>query len=261
VVSGMVLLPTGASYAGKLMGHDKSVAPRFVSWLETGASGGDPYAQLFLGVVLSDYLDPAPQPQRAQALFLAAAKQGLPEAAYRAAVSMNELAPAQTNAADQRIRLLTQAARAGHAGASALLGEYYATGTYIPRDTSVAVTYFTQASDAGDLDARNNLAWILATYPDPMIRDGDQALALIRPLAMLYENWRHLDTMAAAYAELGEYEQAVATQTRALVLAQRNATQGSVIDLKQLEHMRERLQLYQRGQSFRESEETPVNDI
>lgn len=62
------------------------------------------------------------------------------------------------------------------------------------------------------------LAWILSTAPEPALRDGEQALALIRFLI----RWRgdrdpmRMDTLAAAYAETGRFPEAVQAATTAL---------------------------------------------
>lgn len=243
--SGMLLLPGGRQYAGPLLKKNRVVAPALVSWLETASQGNDPYAQLFLGEVFTDYLEPSPAPERARALFLKAAAGGVPDAAFRAAL----LTP-KSDADNVRIRLLMQAADADHAKANALLGEYYVSGRFVSRDTSVAVTYLTRASDLGDLAARNNLAWILATYPDDLIRDGDRAMALIAPIATLYDNWHHLDTLAAAYAEVGNFELAATTAQRALD----NLSESPSTDLPpdRILEIQQRLQLYQNNQKFRE---------
>jgi hypothetical protein len=245
VSSGMLVLPSGQRYAGLMLRKNLVVAGPLITWLENAAQNNDPYAQFFLGLVFSDYLDPPPDRQRARALFLAAARSGVPEAAFRAAMLSPE--PDPENA---RIRLLAQAADASHAEANALLGEYYATGRFVSRDTSAAVTYLTRASDLGNLAARNNLAWILATYPNDLIRDGDRAVALIAPIARLYDNWQHLDTLAAAYAETGNFELAVRTAQRAL--DNLSASPSSDLAPDQISDMQKRLQLYQQNQPFRE---------
>jgi tetratricopeptide (TPR) repeat protein len=63
-------------------------------------------------------------------------------------------------------------------------------------------------------------AWLLATAPDEKIRDGKRALADARRAAEL-TNWTNgivLDTLAAAYAEVGEFDKAVTWQENALAL-------------------------------------------
>ena len=77
-----------------------------------------------------------------------------------------------------------------------------------------------------DGNALNNLAWVLATHPDAALRSGATAVELAERAAHLLagENPTVLRTLAAAYAENGEFPQAVETAERAskLATAQRN---------------------------------------
>jgi tetratricopeptide (TPR) repeat protein len=66
-----------------------------------------------------------------------------------------------------------------------------------------------------DSDTRLTLAWHLATLPDESLRDGARAVALAE--AAGGETPRALDIRAAAYAEAGRYEEAVAAAQQALV--------------------------------------------
>jgi len=70
----------------------------------------------------------------------------------------------------------------------------------------------------------NNLAWQLATSPDPKSRDATQAvqLALRACEQTRYEKAVFLGTLAAAYAEAGKFDDAVATAQRACDLAAKN---------------------------------------
>jgi len=69
----------------------------------------------------------------------------------------------------------------------------------------------------------NNLAWALATAEDPSLRNGEEAVRLAERACALtdYRNPSYADTLAAAYAEAGRYEDAVrmAEKARALALA------------------------------------------
>jgi tetratricopeptide (TPR) repeat protein len=62
------------------------------------------------------------------------------------------------------------------------------------------------------------LAWILAAAPDDGVRDGARAVALMEPLALAPGDGepRLLATLAAAYAESGRFDEALATVERAL---------------------------------------------
>jgi tetratricopeptide (TPR) repeat protein len=74
----------------------------------------------------------------------------------------------------------------------------------------------------GSAALRNTLAFALATLPEAPLRDGARALALAREAVAASggANPDYLDTLAAAYAELGRFDEAVAEQRRALELAE-----------------------------------------
>jgi tetratricopeptide (TPR) repeat protein len=67
----------------------------------------------------------------------------------------------------------------------------------------------------------NNLAWLRATSRNPEIRDGARAVELAQRACRVagYDNPNLLDTLAAAYAEAGRFDEAVRTCERAVALA------------------------------------------
>ena len=69
--------------------------------------------------------------------------------------------------------------------------------------------------------AENNLAWVLATCPQALLRDGNKAVELAQRANQLTRegNPVFLDTLAAAYAEVGRFPEAVTTARQALQLA------------------------------------------
>ena len=96
-------------------------------------------------------------------------------------------------------------------------------------------------------DARifNSVAWLLATCPDPSVRDGARATEYIdRALQLAPDQWESWDTRAAVFAENGDFENAVSWEERCL---QRN-------DLSDEQRRRasERLALYRAGKPYRE---------
>jgi len=70
-------------------------------------------------------------------------------------------------------------------------------------------------------DVFNNLAWLLATSPDASIRNGSRAVELAQRASQLSgeRNPVYLGTLAAAYAETGNFSEAIATGQHALDLA------------------------------------------
>ena len=91
--------------------------------------------------------------------------------------------------------------------------------------------------------ALNNLAWIRATHPNAELRDGARAVELAERCCRLlnYEVGPTLDTLAAAYAEVGRFDDAIRWQTKAIELA------GSA-DTAEL---KEQLGFYQAGKPLR----------
>jgi tetratricopeptide (TPR) repeat protein len=75
--------------------------------------------------------------------------------------------------------------------------------------------------DPKHIPAQNNLAWLLATCPDGALRDGKKAVALAQQAVQLSGGNAPeiLDTLAAAYAEDGNFPEAVATAQRAVDLS------------------------------------------
>jgi tetratricopeptide (TPR) repeat protein len=72
-----------------------------------------------------------------------------------------------------------------------------------------------------NLQAVNDLAWLLATCPQDATRNGGQAVQLAAAACKLssYQDPVLLNTLAAAYAEVGQWPEAVATASQALELA------------------------------------------
>jgi len=96
------------------------------------------------------------------------------------------------------------------------------------------------------LDVLNNLAWLLATSPDPALRNGPQAVILAEHACQLtgWQKTIFMGTLAAAYAEAGRFDDAIATAQKACA----NATAHNETDL--LQRNQELLALYQQHQPW-----------
>ncbi len=97
-------------------------------------------------------------------------------------------------------------------------------------------------------DALNSLAWMLATQPNPKLRNGAEAVRFAEQAVALTKNSDPglLDTLAAAYAEAGRFPDAIKTIESAVQIA---ATSGQT---KLVTELKERLQLYQTATAYRE---------
>jgi tetratricopeptide (TPR) repeat protein len=74
--------------------------------------------------------------------------------------------------------------------------------------------------DSRSADAHEGLAWLQATCPEPPLRNGQEAIAhAIRAEQLGGKEVRFVNTLAAAYAESGQFAEAARFQEQALALA------------------------------------------
>jgi Flp pilus assembly protein TadD len=98
-----------------------------------------------------------------------------------------------------------------------------------------------------DVSIANNLAWLLATCPDAAYRDGPRALQLAEWAckATDYRSPPLLDSLAAAYAETGLFDQAAQTIRQAIEIVGSNSKGPT-------ETLESRLKLYLTAQPCRD---------
>ena len=94
--------------------------------------------------------------------------------------------------------------------------------------------------------AQNNLAWALATCPDASLRNGTKAIQLAQQASGSSggKNLLMLRTLAAAYAEAGQFTNALTTAGQALQLA---ATESN---FPMINSLQAQLKLYEAGLPF-----------
>ncbi|APW61202.1 tetratricopeptide repeat protein [Paludisphaera borealis] len=128
-----------------------------------------------------------------------------------------------------------------HAATYRLRGDaWYAKWDY---EKAIANLDYAAGQDPLDHEALDGLAWILATATDERVRDGGRAVESATRACQLTD-WKtpeHLATLAASFAEVRDFENAVKRQQAAIDLTEDPPTQ---------ELRRERLALYAAKQPF-----------
>jgi len=90
----------------------------------------------------------------------------------------------------------------------------------------------------------NNLAWVLATSPKKKLRDGERAIELAKKACELtdYKAAHILSTLAAAYAETGDFDKAIQWSRKAVELGDEGVK----------EHLQAELDSYKKKEPWRE---------
>jgi tetratricopeptide (TPR) repeat protein len=94
--------------------------------------------------------------------------------------------------------------------------------------------------------ALNSLAWLRATCPEPGIRDGKEAVELAIKACELSEwkDWGIIDTLAAAYAETGDFDQAIKYERQVIEMVKPSTDRHK---------LQRRFALYEQHKAYRET--------
>ncbi len=106
------------------------------------------------------------------------------------------------------------------------------------------------------VEALNNLAWILATCADAKLRNGEEAISHADKAWKLTggKEATMLGTLGAAYAEAGQFTNAIMASQQAIELAQASGNSGFARMNQQLQ------QLYRAGRAYHEKPRTSTTN-
>lgn len=272
----------GWAYSG---GGAKSDPVEALKWFVAAGRQEEGYALMRLSEFYYRGIAVARDEPRAKRLLLRAAELGDPTAVRGA---WGVLLAGATADRDPRLGMhfLTKAANTDDAPSAYALGREYLTGRDVPRDRTLAAHWFTRAAEAkytlaslwmselhakglgvakdsaraeemlqtalraANIFEKNQFSWTLAVDPDAQLRNAALAIRVLEP-ALAAEKQKspaHLDTLAAAYAEHGQFDKAVATQVEAIETLRRTRPGD------QSPPMEERLELYRAGKAYREEQ-------
>ena len=133
------------------------------------------------------------------------------------------------------------------------VAEFYHYGRGVAQDEAEALRWYRKAANGGDRVVLRAAAWLLATSDDSKVRDGKVAVTFAEKAddAAAHKDPRILDTLAAAYAEAGQFEKAAT--------AEKSAIGASKAD-DERDEFRARLKLYENKTPYHASR-PPVGGI
>ena len=110
--------------------------------------------------------------------------------------------------------------------------------------------------DTNSIPALNNLAWLLATTSDPQLRNGKEAVHLAEQACQLtqYKEAYPVGTLAAAYAEAGRFDDAVAAAKKFRTVALAHGQDEIVAKNEQL------LKLLESGRAYHQEPQLIASD-
>lgn len=238
------------SYRAPLSDQPDPQAAR--TWYQKAHEAGEPDALAHLGFMLEAGEGGAVDAGRASDYFHRAAEAG--SAVALAKLGHAYLTGDGVEAdAERALALFRSAADLGHPTGFMGLAYFYDSGTVVEQDEEQAVGWYQRAAEAGLPDAQirmayaglrrgdlagqhqartwlakaaaqnsvqalNDYAWLLATSQFESVRDGQQAVTLALQAVSQNRTPAYLDTLAAAYAETGKFDQAMEIQREALAL-------------------------------------------
>jgi TPR repeat protein len=252
-------------------------------WLNAAAEQEDPYGLFLLGQSYRFGDGVERNVELGRQLVTRSAELGYPPASAEAGGML--LALGTTDADVQKgLYFLQAAAEAGFGRGAYWLARVYLIGRHVERDTAVAAQWLVRGSDLdvaiatlwlGELYAkgvgvpgvdlaraaelreqalprlsigeRNEFAWELSVSPEGELRNGAFAVEIAEGVVAERPAPTYIDTLAAAYAESGRFDDAVRAQQRAV-----DALPVDVPAAMRNSYS-ERVELYRSGRPYREA--------
>jgi TPR repeat protein/WD40 repeat protein len=192
------------------------------------AQAGDAQAQLDLGMAYATGKGVDTNYVEATKWFRKAAEQNHALAQNNLGVSYNNGRGVAKDEVEA-VKWFRKADEQNLASAQDNLGLMYQEGRGVAKDEAEALRWYRKAAEQNSADAQNDLAWLLATSENSAVRDGPNAVVFAEKAvaATNRKNPWNLGTLAAAYAEVGQFEKAVSTQQEAIALLQTEADKNN----------------------------------
>ncbi len=140
-----------------------------------------------------------------------------------------------------------KSAENGNSDAALELGQFYSAGSAgLEKNCELSVYWSTKATKSYNSSvAWNNIAWVLATCPDDSFIDAKRALKIMQDHGNESNQLSGvMDTLAAVYAQLGDFTKAVSLQETAILLIKNEN------NIQRINSMKSRLEKYKNKEAW-----------
>jgi hypothetical protein len=232
-----------AYYGGNGVAQDATEAIR---WFRKAAEQRDAWGEFNLGLVYYQGKGVAKDLPEAIKWWKKAAEHGNADAQHNLGYFYRTGEGVEKDSAEA-VKWFRKAANKGNADACRHLAQMYERGEGVIKDWAEVRKWMQKAIKTGDVGDLNNWAWLLATCSDPTVRDGHAAVTYAEKIvaATSRTNAGYLDTLAAAYAEAGDFVKAAAVQKEATAFLHTEAEKNDYAS---------RLKLYESSSPYHERE-------
>jgi TPR repeat protein len=185
--------------------------PRATEYFRQAAERDAPAAQVALG-----YLDVSEKRYASARQWFQRAVDAKYPTAYAGLGNLYQFGLGVATDRSRAVALYTSGAELGDVRAQLLLADIDLQPPASEAKTEAALRWLRAAAAQDHPQGRNGVAWLLATSKYERLRDGATAVVEARRATELSPSATTLDTLAAAYAETGDFDNAIETQRRAI---------------------------------------------
>jgi len=181
-------------------------------------------------------------------LWLHSANMGNPRAQANVGLMLLQGQIVERNTSEG-LKWLTTSAENGNPLCQYYLGLFYFQGKDVQQDFNKGIYWLERAVEKDEAQAMNTLAWYLATCKESKFHNGRKAVELAsRAISIEEDKWNYHDTLAAAYAREGRFQDAVLAEEYAIALL--NKQKDFRGREKRTSDAQKRLNLYRNGHPY-----------
>ncbi len=226
-----------------------------VKWYRLAATQGDGIAAFNLALLYEDERGLGPDYDKAMEWYRKSAERG-DEGGMHSVGLLYEEGAGVEQSDEIALEWFQKSADEGYADAQFSLGLMSEEGRAVAQSFTDAIDWYRKAAEnaSPSYDACNHLAWVYATCAEEKLRDGRKAVRYaLRAVSEEPDNPAYVDTLAAAYARSGWFEDAVDAQRKAIALLPGDEDLDEEERAESLAEMEARLELYLDEKAYAEA--------